>query len=275
VANPAVSVIIPVYNRYGLLERAVRSVLAQTVLPLEIIVVDDGSSGAPWKHELTDDALVSYHRLPCNHGVSFARNRGVERSRGQLVAFLDSDDEWLPEKLEKQLAHLAAHPHFRIAQSRETWIRNGRRVNPPRTHEKKEGDIFMESLERCMITPSSVIMERSLFWEAGGFNESLPACEDYDLWLKITAAMPVGLVDEHLLIRYGGHGDQLSLNTPVLDRFRIRALLDLLHSGRLSPKQYTATRNTLRQRCRICAQGAKKRGNETRYESFNRLAALL
>jgi hypothetical protein len=88
-----------------------------------------------------------------------------------------------------------------------------------------------------MITPSSVIFDRELFFECGPFNESLPACEDYDLWLRITCRYPIGLVPEFHLTRYGGHQDQLSSIIPILDRYRIRSILQLLYHSQLTPQQ--------------------------------------
>jgi len=164
------------------------------------------------------------------------------------------------------------NPQYRILQTREAWIRNGVRVNPPATHEKKEGDLFAVSLKRCMITPSSVMMQKTLLEEVGGFNEALPACEDYDLWLRITARYPVGLIDEILLRRYGGHDDQLSATVPVLDRFRIRSMIGLLESGALTNEQADLTRRELAARADICANGYRKRGKKELYEQYRTIA---
>jgi glycosyltransferase involved in cell wall biosynthesis len=271
---PRISVIIPTFNRRRMLERAMSSVLAQTFTDRELIVVDDGSTDGTADLPVFNSGRpdIRYLRFDENRGVSFARNRGVERTSTPLIAFLDSDDEWLPRKLEKQVCWLADHPGFRIVQTREYWVRDGRRVNPPATHEKIGGDIFAESLKRCMITPSSVVLERSLFIACGGFNETFTACEDYDLWLRITCRYPVGLLDEYLLTRYGGHEDQLSSTVPVLDGFRIRSMMDLLLSGALSEDQAARTRAMIASKARVIAQGCKKRGNEDDYERYQRIA---
>jgi glycosyltransferase involved in cell wall biosynthesis len=270
--QPFVSVVIPVYNRRQLLERAVISVLRQRFRDFECIVVDDGSDDGSFEISCLDDPRVSVVRLPEHRGVSAARNSGVSRAVSPWIAFLDSDDEWLPEKLRRQVALVQCNPDLRILQCREAWIRNGVRVNPPQTHEKKSGDLFAESLERCMITPSSVMLRKELFLEKGGFNESLPACEDYDLWLKITAEYQVGLVDEILLRRYGGHPDQLSATVPVLDRFRIRSLLGLLAAGHLTGIQNNLVRKQIFERATICANGYLKRGNREAYEQYRTIA---
>jgi glycosyltransferase involved in cell wall biosynthesis len=272
---PLVAVIIPTFNRAGLLERAVNSVLGQTFGNFEAVVVDDGSTdgtaGLPI-FKKNDPRLCSIG-LPENRGVSHARNAGVRATSAPWLAFLDSDDEWLPEKLEKQVRWTLSHPDMHIVQTREIWIRRGRRVNPPKTHEKSDGDLFAASLERCMVTPSSVMLRRTIFDEAGGFSESLPACEDYDLWLKVTCRYRVGLIDEHLLKRYGGRSDQLSATVPVLDRFRIRSIVDLLAAGVLTSSQRELARKNLLTRARIVAKGLKKHGNEEECGHYEKIIA--
>ncbi len=271
---PGVSVIIPFFNRENFLARAVSSVLKQTFRDFELILVDDGSTDNPNPEALIANASVTCKiiRLKANQGVSAARNAGVLESEGKLIAFLDSDDKWDVDKLSHQLAWWEMHSEYRICQTREIWVRRGVRVNPPGTHLKKGGWIFPESLERCMITPSSVMMERSLFDEMDGFNESLPACEDYDLWLRISSRYPVGLVEEYLLTRYGGHADQLSSSVPMLDRFRIRALLDLLQAGITNEKYQKLAAQTLALRAGIVAGGYKKRNKLAEYEQYEEIA---
>ncbi len=197
---------------------------------LECWLIDDGSEE---KLQITDELKELFEqqkyplfsmRLEKNQGVSKARNLGIERAEGEWIAFLDSDDEWKQDKLLKQYEFIEKNPQYKILQSEETWIRNGKRVNPPKSLMKREGDFFFESLERCMITPSSVVIKSSLLNEEK-FNETLLAGEDYDLWLRLTLFEPVGLVGEKLLIRYAGHGDQLSHRYPVMDYFRIKSLL--------------------------------------------------
>lgn len=270
--HPVVSVIIPVYNRREQLLRAIASVHKQRYAHLELIVVDDGSDEDMGGVIPRDTVPTRYMRLPLRSGVAFARNRGVEAATGQWIAFLDSDDTWLPDKLAQQFAWLQRNSSIQILQSRENWIRNGIRVNPPKSHEKFGGDLFAASIERCMITPSSVIMRKRLFEENGCFNESFPACEDYDLWLRITAKHPVGFVDKIHLVRYGGHDDQLSATVPVLDRFRIRSLLGLFLHGSLREEQALLVRKNIVKRAIIVAQGYYKRENREMYERFNTIA---
>lgn len=270
---PEISVIIPTFNRATVLPRAVQSVLDQNYTDLELIVVDDRSTdmtaGLPI---LQSDARISFIEHSHNKGVSAARNTGIERARGTWIAFLDSDDQWHKEKLRCQVEWLHVHPDFSICQTQEVWIRDGVRVNPPATHRKTEGDIFAASLQRCMITPSSVMIARSMFETVGGFDETFPACEDYDLWLRISVRFPVGLVDRYLLTRYGGHPDQLSRTVTVLDRYRIRALEKLLASGVLDSTQRDLVIRTLTKKAIIVAQGCKKRGKLDEYTYYHDLA---
>lgn len=274
-AEPFASVIIPTFNRKQLCKRAVASVLNQTYSNFELTVVDDSSTDGTSAEYLFDnnrDARCTYVRNTINVGVSRSRNLGVSLSRAEWIAFLDSDDEWHPEKLEKQLAWIQKNPEYTIVQTREIWIRKGVRVNPPKTHEKIAGYIFRESLDRCMITPSSVMMKKRLFIEAGRFNESIPACEDYGLWLRITLNNPIGLVDELLLTRYGGREDQLSFCVGVLDKFRIRTLLDLLNHETLNSEQKSLVCKTLVKKAEIVANGLLKRNKVDEYERFRGIA---
>ncbi|MBD3320494.1 MAG: glycosyltransferase, partial [Chitinivibrionales bacterium] len=263
-----VAVIIPTFNRRHCLGRCLKSVLNQTFDDYELMVVDDCSTDGTEHHPLLSEPRVGYEKLPARHGVSFARNYGVQCTTAPLLAFCDSDDEWHTNKLEHQCAFIDNNPSFRISQTKEIWIRHGIRVNPPQTHEKVGGDIFEPSLHRCMITPSSVIIDRDLFRDTGGFNESFVACEDYDLWLRITWKYMAGLVGEYLLTRYGGHDDQLSSTVFALDRFRIRSILNILYRVPLSVHQRIQAKEVLVKKANIVARGFKKRGDRRCYEQY-------
>jgi glycosyltransferase involved in cell wall biosynthesis len=253
-----ISVIVPVYNRAGLITRALTSVFAQSQLPQEVIVVDDGSSDDTGEHVRECFPHVRYFRQP-NRGVSSARNRGIAEARGEWLAFLDSDDAWLPGKLELQKRALVAHPEYRLCHSNEIWVRRGQFVNPRKKHTKSGGYIFLRCLPLCVISPSSVIVHRSVIDAVGAFDESLPACEDYDLWLRICAVHPVLYLEEPLIIKYGGHADQLSQSYPAMDRFRIRALEKILRAGILSDSERHAALRVLLEKIRIYLVGARKR----------------
>ena len=260
-----VSVIIPSYNRCTLLPRALDSVLQQTRPALEIIVVDDGSSDAT---AVMLEARYPPSRFPhltllrqANAGVSRARNLGIRHATGDWIALLDSDDEWLPEKLQRQLDAITEQPDTVLCHSDEIWIRRGKRVNPKHKHRKQGGHIFQHCLPLCVISPSAALIKRSLLDEVGLFDESLPACEDYDLWLRICARYPVLYLDQPLITKHGGHADQLSQRHWGMDRFRIQALVNIINRGELSHDDVRAAQTMLAEKCAIVAQGAAKRGN--------------
>ena len=266
-AQIPVSVIIPTYNRAALVKAAAASVLAQTWREFELIVVDDGST------DDTPEALAPYAsrirllRRGSRGGVSAARNAGITAARGEWLAFLDSDDLWLPEKLAHQMAYLSAHPAQLWCQTEETWVRRGVRLKQPPTHRKIGGRIFFQSLERCMVSPSAVILHRRLLEEHGGFDEILPAAEDYDLWLRLSWRYEIGLAPEPLVIKRGGHADQLS-GQWGLDRYRIRALLKLLQEPELPGSHARAARQVLARKCAIYAQGCEKRERKAGKRQF-------
>jgi len=260
---PSISVVIPTHDRAGLLPRALESVLAQTLLPLEIIVVDDGSRD-PTRQLMEQRFPRVRYLYQANRGVSSARNRGIEAARGDWIALLDSDDEWLPNKLKLQMRALQAQPGIRLCHTEEIWIRNGRRVNAMDKHAKGGGHIFRRCLPRCVISPSAALIHRSLLRETGLFDETLPACEDYDLWLRVCAREPVCFVETPQIRKYGGHQDQLSRRFWGMDRFRIQALEKLLRSGTLSGQQQRLATVTLLHKADILARGATKRGKPER-----------
>jgi glycosyltransferase involved in cell wall biosynthesis/nucleoside phosphorylase len=256
-----VSVIIPVFNRTEPAARAIESVLAQTHAPCEIIVVDDGSDDG--SRELFSKFKGRIHpiTLARNHGVSYARNRAIEQAQGSWIAFLDSDDTWHPAKLEKQLQHLREHPYYRLSQCEEIWIRDQKRVNRCRHHNKRSGWMFAPSLQLCLVSPSAVIMERELLLENGLFDEALPACEDYDLWLKILRFHPAGLSLDPSLVKYGGHEDQLSRKYAAMDRFRVTSLIAAYEREALDFWR-RALAQVIISKAAILAGGFKKRSNE-------------
>lgn len=268
-----VSVIIPTYNRCAYIEEAIKSVLSQVQATdaMEVIVVDDGSRDGTLSILESFGPAIQILR-PFHGGVSAARNRGIEIASGKWIAFLDSDDLWLPRKLATQLDFLRKHPEIQICQTQEIWLRNGKHLNPKKYHEKPSGHCFHRLLERCLISPSAVIIAKEVFKEVGLFDESLPACEDYDLWLRVGCRYPIGLVEEPLVVKRGGHPDQLSATTPALDRFRIQALSNLLLRERLEPKQRRQAIEALRRKCLIYGEGCKKRG---RVDEGDAILALL
>jgi glycosyltransferase involved in cell wall biosynthesis len=268
--SPLVSVIIPTYNRGWSLQEAIDSVLAQDFSDFELIIVDDGST------DNTLDIIRSYpdeiiFLRQANKGVSAARNLGITSSNGRLIAFLDSDDLWLPEKLSIQADFFHSHPDAFICQSEEIWIRNGVRINPQKRHKKPSGMIFEPSLDLCLVSPSAVMVRRGLFENVGTFDERLPACEDYDLWLRVSRRYPIALIDTPLVIKRGGHQDQLSRG-PGLDKFRIQAIKKLLDSNSLSRKQRKEAVKAIKEKCGIYAGGCLKRGRLDEAEYYTNLS---
>lgn len=256
-----ISVVIPTFNRVVQVAEAIQSVLDQSVAPREVIVVDDGSSDgteAMIRDRFGDQVNYVYQ---ANRGVSHARNTGIQRASGNWIAFLDSDDQWMPEKLQVQMAALVNNPGYGFCHTNEIWIRKGKRVNPMNKHDKSGGTIYQKCLPLCVISPSSVLMRREIFAETGWFDESLPACEDYDYWLRYCSRYPVLYIESPLLIKHGGHPDQLSRQYWGMDRFRVRALLKMLESNYLSEQDRIATIEMVREKCRVLRTGALKRAN--------------
>lgn len=257
-----VSVIIPTFNRAQKAIRAVSSIIYQTFTKYEIIVVDDGSKDgtkdclAQFRQQIK---VIHHHK---NSGVFAARNTGIKASKAPFLAFLDSDDYWLPEKLETQVEFFRLNPEAVACQTEEIWIRKGLHVNPRKKHLKPSGDIFKPSLKLCLVSPSAVMLKRSLLDEVGLFDEDLPVCEDYDLWLRISCRYPIHLIDGKLVVKEGGASDQLSSTHKGMDRFRIKAMVKLIRSGRLSEDQLQATLKELTVKCRIYGNGCIKRGKK-------------
>lgn len=277
-----ISVIIPTYNRADIVRRAILSVLNQQGAEFELIVVDDGSTDNTEEkvlklyqpnghnhHWSFGDNPTTPKTLPIkfisqmNRGVSAARNTGIAHAKGEWIAFLDSDDEWMPGMLEAQMDFFKKNPEYKICQTDEIWIRKGVRVNKMKKHEKKGGWIFEHCLPLCAISPSSVMMHRSLFETVGYFNENYPACEDYEMWLRIASRYPVGLIEEAYLKKYGGHDDQLSHKYEAMDRFRVKALSETIAAGILNSDQIKAAQAMLDEKQRILELGAKKRGADS------------
>ena len=218
-----ISVVIPSYNRKEFLKRSIDSAINQTKKPFEIIVVDDGSTDGTETMIKSDYDFVKFIKQK-NKGVSAARNIGIEVSIGEWICFLDSDDEWKKDKLEKQINVMKSNPGYKFFHSNEIWIKNGLRINQKKKHKKYGGDIFDKCLDMCRISPSSVMIDKTVFDEVGNFNEDLVVCEDYELWLRICDKYRVFFIDEPLIIKYGGHQGQLSYSIESIENHRIKAL---------------------------------------------------
>ncbi len=257
-----VSVIIPTYNRLPMLKEAVDSVLAQDFEDLELIVVDDGSTDGTADEISRYGGRVKLLRHAESRGVSAARNKGILHSKGKYVAFLDSDDLWVKGKLKLQAAFLDENPHYPLCYTDEIWIRRGKRVNPRLKHAKYSGWIFEKCLPLCTISPSSAVMRRTLFSKIGIFDEALPVCEDYDFWLRVSARFPIFFINRKLIVKRGGHPDQLSQRSWGNDRYRVIALEKLLSEPSLGPEERDKVLEEMKRKCEILSKGFLKRGNE-------------
>lgn len=263
-----VSVIIPNYNRIESFQKAVLSVLNQSYKNFELITIDDGSDIKVIEEnkKFIDNVKEKYNDVEIkflvnneNKGVSYSRNKGIKEANGDYIALLDSDDLWLPKKLELQVKFIQ-QTNFRVVHTEEIWIRKGVRVNPMKKHKKEGGDIFCRSLELCLMSPSSIILEKTIFDDYGYFDESMPVCEDYDLWLRITSKEKVGFIEKPLIVKYGGHTDQLSKKYEAMDRWRVYSLIKLLESKKLNLEQEIEVKKMINKKANILYNGAMKRG---------------
>ena len=268
------SVIVPSYNRAHVLPRALESIILQTLAPREIIVVDDGSSDntARLLRESFPQIRYCYQR---HRGVSAARNRGIRAARCPWIAFLDSDDEWVATKLFEQAKLIDSDTQVRLVHTNEQWIKNGKILKQQPKHKKFGGHIFSHCLPLCVISPSAVAIRHDVFCDIGVFDESLPACEDYDLWLRICARERVAFIDKTLVIKHGDQADQLSARVIGLDRYRIKALIKLLRHGALNRTQRRQLISTAREKIEIYMNGARKRAKSREVKDCLDLLAWL
>ncbi|MDX9801680.1 MAG: glycosyltransferase family 2 protein [Spirochaetia bacterium] len=286
--KPSVSVIIPVFNRTELLLEAVSSVVAQSFRDFELVIVDDCSSeelrSAVLEIPGIGEITLKYIRLDKHSGMpGFVRNRGAEKAEGDYLAFLDSDDIWMPEKLEKQFEVIAGKAvtgralqnisvKYEICHTREKWVRDGKPVSQAFRKHKREGDIFEDSLLKCIVGPSTVMMGKSLFEKYGGFREDLEVAEDYELWLKVTSENRILYIDEMLTVKRAGDWEQLSEKYGQIEIFRIKALKGLLENSFFTREREDAAAKVFRVKCLIYAAGCRKRGKDEEAEFYENLA---
>ncbi|MBI9098884.1 MAG: glycosyltransferase family 2 protein [Spirochaetaceae bacterium] len=268
-----VSVIIPVYNRVKMVHEAIESVLAQSYNNIELIIADDGSTDG------TLQSLNKYRTYPnvkiqsldhCGYPGQ-VRNSAAGISEGVWLAFLDSDDIWLEDKILKQIEYLSKHREYRFIHTLEKWERRGITVSQRHRKHEKEGDLFRTSLGKCEIGPSTVMMDRSLFQSLGGFRDDLEICEDYEFWLRITSDYPVAYVDEELVVKRGGHDDQLSGKYGHIEIFKIEALRKLVDERFFSKEKLRQASGELAGKCLIYSKGCLKRGREKEAKKYESL----
>jgi len=264
-SNPKISVVIPTYNRAYCLKRAIYSVLAQNYDCIEIIVVDDGSNDDTpevihsIQKETADPMNLRYIHIE-HAGVSTARNTGIQSADGEWIAFLDSDDYWLEDKLRKQVEYLSENSMYRVCHTDEIWIKNGIRINQGKKHRKYEGWFFSPSLHLCLISPSSVLIHKDVFSEVGIFDEEFPYVEDFELWLRITDRFPVGFVNEKLVVKTGGHLDQLSRKIEGIEKYRMNALKKLILNSFFSEEHIAEAAAVYSRKAEIYIKGCERRG---------------
>ncbi len=255
-----ISVIIPTWNRARMLPRALDSVISQSRPADEIIVVDDGSS------DNTVPLLQQHYPgvtllRQAHQGVSAARNRGITTASGEWLALLDSDDAWHRQKLARQVACLKDNPGYQVIHTNEQWIRHGRPLRQSARHRKQGGWLFQHCLPRCVISPSAILLHRAVFDRVGLFDEALVVCEDYDMWLRLCARLPVLYLEAPLTIKYGGHADQLSGQYRGMDKYRIMALAKILAEDILNAGDTAAAISALHYKINLYLKGAKKHNN--------------
>jgi glycosyltransferase involved in cell wall biosynthesis len=267
-----VSVIIPTYNRAGLLREAIQSVLDQDYFlrsdasSFELLVIDDGSADNTRDIVASSGDRVKYH-FQAHRGVSSARNLGLAHAQGDYIAFLDSDDLWKKDKLSAQMSFMKTFPHARVCCTEEIWIRRGAFVNPKKKHRKYSGRIFDKVLSLCLLSLSSALLRREVFEEIGKFDEELPVCEDYDFGIRLAQRYPVYFLPKPLIIKRGGHPDQLSRQFWGMDRFRVKALEKALHLPLTSDQEWLVRQEIVR-KCQILVEGFRKRDKEEEAEEF-------
>jgi glycosyltransferase involved in cell wall biosynthesis len=270
-SKPFFSVVIPSYNRKVFLEKAVMSVLAQTFTDFELIIVDDGSTdGTEELISSIPDKRIVYIRHD-NRGVAYSRNRGIEKARADIIAFLDSDDIWIENKLEKTREYINLFPDINIFHTEEIWFRRGEILGQKKKHSKPDGHVYRNALGICCIGMSTAVVKKRVFRRIGLFDETFEACEDYDLWLRASNVFDVKLIPEELTIKHGGRRDQLSVKVWGLDRFRIRSLEKMLGSGDLSEEDHSLTFDELRKKCEVFAKGCEKRSKTSEAQYYRSL----
>lgn len=258
------SVIIPSYNRAEFIDEAVQSVLNQSFKDFELLIIDDASTDNSMSilEKYKDIPNVKVFKNASNMGVSYSRNFGIKNSNAEIIAFLDSDDIWLKHKLKAQDSFFRENPDIKICHTNEKWLKNNKHMNQKKIHRKQAGFFFKRSLERCLVSPSSVAIYKSIFTEISSFDENLRVCEDYDLWLKLNNSLYFGYLDEVFIIKRAGHKNQLSMIYPAMDQYRILSLINILMSKILTKENEILCQFELRKKLEILETGALKHKNK-------------
>ena len=262
-----VSTIIPTYDRVEDVTLAVRSALAQTHGAQEVIVIDDGSTDGTSERLRAEhgDAIriLRTERL----GVSGARNHGMAAARGDYIAFLDSDDDWRKDKLEKQVAYLEARPDFGMVLTDVMQMDRSRReydVIQRRDAIPEDGDVLRHVLRQPSLAPSSALLRRRVYEELGGFDSSLPTAEDIDFHLRVALRFKIGVIDEPLTRAMRGHDGLSALVRTYSDYLYVmeRYLLDHRHEIPAEDRRAALREASLRNMRGLLAVGRVRAGLE-------------
>jgi glycosyltransferase involved in cell wall biosynthesis len=265
---PEVSVVIPAYNAARYLGAAVESVLAQTFDDLEVLVVDDGSTDGSADLVADLGPKVRVIRQP-NSGVSSARNRGIAESAGRYLAFLDADDTWLPEKLERQLAALRASPAGRFCYT--AFVIADAELQPIELRRAALSGTARETLllDGNVVGASTPLCERELLAEAGQFDPSLSQCADWDMWIRVAAHTDFLYLDEPL-VNYRQHGTNMSNDPRLLEEDSVEVLERAFAAPDLDPGLAGRRRQAMGRIYMVLAGSYFQAG---RYRDFMRCAA--
>jgi len=260
IKNPTVSVIIPTFNRAHLIGKAIKSVLNQTYRDFEVIVVDDGSKDNTKEiiRSFTDKRIKYFKKYKENRGISVARNIGIKMARGKYIALLDSDDEWLPEKLGKQVQLLQnKSSEVGVVCSWSYTIDEKGNYISKRCLPKKGGYIYEDLLSTNPISVPTVLIRKECFNRVGLFDDLLNAQEDWDMWVRIAKYYRFALIKVPL-VKYRLHSNQLSKNLGVkiitANRILVKYANELKKRPRVHSKHYFYIGN------RLCHMGKTKEG---------------
>jgi glycosyltransferase involved in cell wall biosynthesis len=291
------TVVVPTCNRREMVAQALQSVLAQTYRNFELVVVDDGSTdgtpmhlmrllGAepraveilsrmnpaalnPFFHQFVHDGIPIQYQYHPNRGLGAARNRGIRHARGTYVAFLEAEDLWEPTHLQAQIAFLDGDGWARIARVGGRQAKDGTRARRSRRAEEASGWIFSQALEACPAGLSCAVVHRGCFAECGTFDENMPACDDYDLWLRLAARFPIHYVAGPE-VTHRSPRPELASHSWTWDRFRVYALEKAFQSGQLNPEQRFLVSQEIVRRCEHLVEGYRRQKSEERANFYER-----
>ena len=260
VKNPTVSVIIPTYNRVHLIGKAIKSVLNQTYQDFEIIVIDDGSTDNTGEiiRSFKDKRVKYIKKYKENKGISVARNIGIKMARGKYIALLDSDDEWLPEKLDKQVKILQSEsPEVGVVCSWSYNIDEKGNYISKRYLPKKDGYIYEDLLSTNPISVPTVLIRKECFNRVGLFDDLLNAQEDWDMWIRIAKYYRFALI-KIPLVKYRLHSNQISRNLELKIITANRILVK--YANELKKRPCTHSKHYFYIGNRLCHMGKTKEG---------------